>query len=339
LSAEIITSIIGFGKFIYEEIKQRIERQHLKGKYVILSMRDGSPITGKLIDHVKIGNEWGLKLETFQNKEVVILVKNISFIEFYSEEPRVELRHFYGIPPTRYSLSDFPEPFISKEGLDVVFVYGTSPLDYDDYKKYVEQKGERVELRTAFQRMGDFDLLLTLSSKFGFEIARSGEKIKKFVCYGRQDFTLTETEKKEHNLILVGSGYCNKIVKEILEYYPNLPIKFETPASHQAIIYAKDSSNIEVYDRTLTGRDVGIVALLPNPFNPNKVILIAAGLRTTGTQAALLLLCHAFERRICSITENVPEILVKATKIENVLGKLVVKECEIIRHIKIGEEE
>jgi len=337
LSAEIITSIIGFGKFIYEEIKQRIERQHLKGKYVILSMMDRPPITGKLVDYVKMGNEWGLKL-TFQNEEVIIPVKNISFVEFYSEEPKVESRHIYGIPPTKYSLSDFPKPFISKEGLDVVFVYGTSPLDYDDYKKYVEQKGERVELRTAFQRIGDFDLLLTLSSKFGFEIARSGEKINKFVCYGRQDFALTEVEKKEHNLILVGSGYCNKIVKEVLEYYPNLPIKFETPASHQAIVYAKDSSNIEVYDRTLTGKDVGIVALLPNPFNPDKVVLIAAGLRTTGTQAALLLLCHAFERRIYSITENVPEILVKAAKIENV-GKPVVKECEIIRHIKIGGEE
>lgn len=76
--------------------------------------------------------------------------------------------------------------------------------------------------------------------------------------------------------------------------------------------------------------------MLPNPFNPEKVVLIAAGLRTTGTQAALLLLCHAFERRIYSITDNVPEILVKATKIEDVLGKPIVKECEIIRHVKIG---
>lgn len=128
MDAEIITSIVGFGKFIYGEIKQRIEKQHLKGKYAVLSMINGPPINGKLVDLVKIGNEWGLKLVTFEDKEILIPARSISFIEFYSDEPKVEPRHIYGIPPTKYSLSDFPKPFISKEGLDVVFVYGTTLL-------------------------------------------------------------------------------------------------------------------------------------------------------------------------------------------------------------------
>jgi len=230
--------------------------------------------------------------------------------------------------------TDFPKPFISDVGLDVVFVYGTSPLDYDDYKKYIQQRGESLKLRTAFQRIGDFDLLLALAAKFGFESARSSYKIKENVCYGRQDFTLTDAEKREHNLLLVGSGYSNKFTKEVLEYYQNLPIRFETPSSHQAIIFVREQG-VEVYDRTLTGKDVGMIALLPNPFNPEKVVLIAGGLRTTGTQAALLTLCEAFEKRIYSITENVPEILVRARKITNILGKPVVEECEIINYITI----
>ena len=236
----------------------------------------------------------------------------------------------------KYKLRDFPKPFVSEEGLDVLFVYGTSSLDYSDYKEYMRQRGENIELRTAFQRIGDFDPLLTLASRFGIEVARiyrssSPDSSIKICCYGRQDFTLTDDEKERHNLLLVGSGYVNKITKEVLEYYyKKLPIRFDMPDSHQAIIRLCDSGDVEVYDRTITGKNVGLIIMLPSPFNLDKAVLIAAGLRTTGTQAAILALCDAFDRKV--FHHDAFEVLVRAKRVENKLGKPIVKDYEIIAY-------
>lgn len=333
----ILRTIIGLGRDIKDLINEIIEvatEHKLKGKYVVLSLKKGRPIKGQI-------HSWDRVAETRfvcvkNGKENRIPVDNIACIEFFSEEPEIETRHQYGIPEMRYSLTDFPKPFIDDKGeLDLMFVYGITAIDYSDYKRHMESRGETPELRAYYQRLTDLDYLLTLAIRFGHEEAmRSGGKRPGTMPTGRQDFLLTSEEKEKHNLILVGSGSCNNITKEVFESYENLPIAFDAPDSSRVIIWKKDREE-EIYDRTLTGKNIGFLSMLPSPFNPAKVVLIAAGNRTTGTQAALLALCKGFEGRLHPTTESTPQLLVKAAKVEERFGKQLVTEIEVPRAVTL----
>lgn len=319
--------IVGLGMDIYDRIKEIVTEHKLKSSYVILSQIMGKPIKGKFGGCDKIG---GVPFAYIINdKEIRIPVNNIASIEFFSEEPEIGKRHEYGIPKMKYTLSDFPKPFISENGeLDLIFVYGITALDYWDYKKYMAEREVPPEIRAAYQRLSDLDYLPSLAMKFGYESLRSGGKRPGTIPTARQDFLLTNEEKERHNLILIGGGYCNTVTRKVLESYRNMPITFDKPDSNYAIILKKDHE-IEIYNRLDVGENMGLISILPSPFNAQKVVLILAGLRTTGTQAALLALCKAFEEKLYSTTKSIPQLLVKATEIEERLGKQLVRDFEI----------
>jgi len=331
-----VISTLSAGKEIYMRLKELKDRRKLKNKYIKIRTMKDELINGVILDYMRVGEKHYLKVRTIEEeKELMISIDNIYYFEIMSSRQQVEEQYIYGLQ-VRYTFDNFPTPFIGEEGLDVVFVYGTSSIDYDDYRTYMQSRGEKYEVRTAFQRMGDFDPLLTLVAKFGYYTAMEGFSSADMVCYGRLDFALTEEERRKHNLICVGSGYTNYVTREMLNYYYKLPIRFETPSSHQAILRVREDGEIKVYDRTLTGKHAGIAAILPNPYNPVKVVLIAAGLRSTGTQAAILALCDIFEKKKWNLRgRNIYEILVEGKRIENIMGKEVVRDYEIIDYAEL----
>ncbi|TFG11098.1 hypothetical protein EU534_00025 [Candidatus Heimdallarchaeota archaeon] len=91
--------------------------------------------------------------------------------------------------------------------------------------------------------------------------------------------------KKNENMLVIGSGAVNRITSEIMTLYEdNIPIKFLTPSSkniHSSL------SDITYSEESPVGLLTGIIALLPNPWDKSKVIILCAGSKNVGTQAAL----------------------------------------------------
>jgi len=184
----------------------------LKKYYVAISLITGPPKVGRFVRCERIGEKAFIHIKNGREKSIP--VNNIAFIEFYTEEPKIRKQHEFGMPLIKHSLCDFPKPFITENGeLDVIFVYGTSALDYADYISYMEQKDEVYEVRSSYQRFDDFGYLLSLAARFGYECNRSGGEIPDIPC-GKQDFLLTDEEKKRHNLITIGSGYTNQPISD-----------------------------------------------------------------------------------------------------------------------------
>jgi hypothetical protein len=128
-----------------------------------------------------------------------------------------------------------------------------------------------------------------------------------------------------HNLICFGAGDTNWISRAVLAYYGTLlPVAFDGPGGSHVIHY-KSSWKVETNNANedvsgtlkigalsksimqvpLNKRHFSaVVLLLPNPWNPSKRVIIAAGLTALGSQAAILALCSS---RILSTPQgNVP---------------------------------
>ncbi|NTV22748.1 MAG: helix-turn-helix domain-containing protein [Nanoarchaeota archaeon] len=81
--------------------------------------------------------------------------------------------------------------------------------------------------------------------------------------------------KTSGNLILVGGPVTNLVVSKLNEF---LPAKFSDDKPWGIISKLK----------TYTEESVGMVCRFPNPFNPEKYIMVIAGIRFIGTKAAVL---------------------------------------------------
>lgn len=96
------------------------------------------------------------------------------------------------------------------------------------------------------------------------------------------DTELTEQQRR-HNLIALGGPKVNTLVNDV---NASLPIRF-------------DKSNFSIYSSLSKKKyteDVGIVELVPNPFNPKSKMLVIAGSSHHGTRIGVLgLLRHQKE--------------------------------------------
>lgn len=77
----------------------------------------------------------------------------------------------------------------------------------------------------------------------------------------KTDVEVTPKDIEEKNLILYGGPACNAIVARIAE---QLPIRLR-------------ATQVEVGERKLTGDDIGVKMIYPNPLNPNRYVLVNAG--------------------------------------------------------------
>ena len=118
----------------------------------------------------------------------------------------------------------------------------------------------------------------------------------------------------EHNLICFGAGDTNWISRAVLAYYGSLlPVSFDVPGGSHVIHYRKAwhaikdqgsedlSGTLQILPLTRSIMQVpdskrhfsAILLLLPNPWNPGKRVIIAAGLTALGSQASILALCNS----------------------------------------------
>jgi len=236
----------------------------------------------------------------------------------------------YSFSNMKYTLKDFPTPFLGPDGSpDFVVVIGEGSRDYSEYRAWLKSQGKAMCEVLNVGLRGDFDYVVSLCTRLGLTMAKRGMNSSiKFVPYAREGLTLTDKEKQEHNLILIGSGVVNTITRDVFSFYSDYPpIRFESPNSDLHIVSDVDSVRVTYSRRQISDQDVGIIALLPSPFSKNKVVLIVAGLKVTGTQAALLALCDAFNQPLQdSIMEkegrivHIPIRLVRASSTSKING-------------------
>lgn len=96
------------------------------------------------------------------------------------------------------------------------------------------------------------------------------------------DTLIKENELKE-NLIIVGGPMTNSIT---LKLNPYIPFFFD---EKENLSITSKFSKVSYKDDS-----VGIIIKMPNPFNGKKSILLLAGRRTRGTQAAVLAITKCF---------------------------------------------
>lgn len=96
------------------------------------------------------------------------------------------------------------------------------------------------------------------------------------------------------NLMIIGSGLVNKLTVELQRIY-DLPIGFKPIGGrdlYSSITKTAYLSGDEV------GKDSGVIALLPNPWQEGKVVVLVAGVHASGTQAGLMaILSHIKAKR------------------------------------------
>lgn len=95
--------------------------------------------------------------------------------------------------------------------------------------------------------------------------------------------TELKPEDKTRNLILIGGPITNLLVDEIND---SLPVRFDRQKNWD--IYSSVSGT------TYPEEECGIIAKVPNPFNPKADVLVLAGKRWSGTRAAIIGLVKNF---------------------------------------------
>lgn len=178
-----------------------------------------------------------------------------------------------------YTFQHFPEPFVTPKSFDLLFVLGGS-------KEKISLENERIGGWGAAE-MDNATRLVDLATFFGVKAGEYKLRTEKPMI-GYLDSEIPDNVKRDSNLILIGGGDINEFTAQLqIIYSDNIPIHFDNPQSATAII---SRISQEVYVARGRGRNVGFIELLPNPFNPRKVVMILAGNFVEGTQACLLAL-------------------------------------------------
>jgi len=83
------------------------------------------------------------------------------------------------------------------------------------------------------------------------------------------DTQLTESDLRDKNLVLYGNPKSNRVLKKFLAT-GKVPLAF-------------DSNGITLAGKRYEGDDVGIKMIFPNPYNPDRVFIVVAGVTWRGT--------------------------------------------------------
>ncbi len=114
----------------------------------------------------------------------------------------------------------------------------------------------------------------------------------------------------ERDIFLIGSGLVNLLTARLLEMLKP-PIRFEPPVGREILSELTDtlySAGDEVR------RNAALLALLPNPWSPGRIVVLAAGIFRHGTRAAIKALeKHIREGFIKDHAAGVPIRVVRAT--------------------------
>jgi len=170
----------------------------------------------------------------------------------------LDLQKTQKISATKETKESFLYPFIENGKLNSTIIVG-SPDPHGP---------ERARSRDGYYGM---DLALFLGSHLNY-IPSSNVKLD----------TEYRTEDLKNNLILIGGPIVNRVTEK---FNQKLPIKFDGTSLHSTLS-----------DKTYHSEETGIIVKAKNPFNKNKYILLVAGIRYSGTRAAILSFLKHFDK-------------------------------------------
>jgi len=210
----------------------------------------------------------------------------------------------------RYSLDDFPFPFIDerKTQADILFISG--PTRYELVKldrRFDEMKDEKGNI------VGFCDAVLGNSIVLGesaYNLSLASEILSEFMYLagnknlqvvrekGRTHLPYMEVDVNilaSHNIIIIPCGDVNPLLTATLKEF-ELKYSVLCPVHHfpyHTSESIKSEITNRIYEKEREEEWAGYILLIPNPWNPEKAALICGGNRGVGTQAALLRILFA----------------------------------------------
>jgi len=113
------------------------------------------------------------------------------------------------------------------------------------------------------------------AAELSFFLGKCSNNLKNFII--RLDTDIKAERLYNENLILVGGPITNIITSEINEY---LPVKFAEPNYWSGLI-DQDGNEYK-------GETDALISKIKNPYDPEKCIIIIAGIRHLGTKSAII---------------------------------------------------
>ncbi|RLE60710.1 MAG: hypothetical protein DRJ35_02530 [Thermoprotei archaeon] len=153
------------------------------------------------------------------------------------------------------------------------------------------------------------ELVLSLTKWF---LSNGGDIKNIEIVSAIDNVLLRKPEILEENILLIGSGVVNIVSGKLMEaLFP--PIRFEPPSGRE--IYSTYTNTFYSASHPVYSK-AGLIGLFPNPWNPEKVAVVVAGIFKTGTVAGIRLLRKHVENTI-RITDhpqgNIPVRILRST--------------------------
>ena len=319
----------------FVDAKVENERATYKKNPGIRPAHAASPLTFHFLDYIcyQDKNNWW---ETFSNGEDLKkkLEKRIDVIEFPPKE-------YKGI--FRYTFKDYPDILFSENSFDLAIVFPAGEreknalIDNRDKDIFTSQK-MHIKLRGK-----DYSFERTVRNGASVDALRIGdlliyllngyyEKKKKIpplsletpICY--METAIPEAELAK-NIFVVGGGDTNSfrcVVSTAFQkkYGRPIPIRF---FAEEKFIFESENIYSELSGKTYQEQagtehyHCGSVVMIPNPWNEERVVILAAGNMATGTQASILALILQKKGKGSSLKNNnfnhhVPAKIVRANK-------------------------
>ena len=175
---------------------------------------------------------------------------------------------------------EFLEPFVKNGKLNALFVVGSTE-PHGVHKAKAEDAPHGMMTAMFF---GTF-----INDLAGYHV--------------KWDTEVTSDDLK-NNLILIGGPAINRLTSKANN---KLPVKFMKRGNYYHSVYSSLSK------KHYTTENVGMVVKAKSPFDKSRQILVIAGRRYTGTQAAVLSLIKNFDE-ICKGNKHNPKVYAKVVE-------------------------
>ena len=263
-----------------EELLRRLFRSEGRREILRIIAREGVVTTSEIVrrtglrrqtvvDYLKEFEDLGLiKVKKDQKPWIVLASEELKLLplEKRLEEKKIKFKYFW---------SDFPACLYKNKRLDLVFVWGSG----------------RVEKAEALDAVGIPEVTVKI---FSHALSSNIPRENINIISGTDVEVLENKKLLSLNLFVIGSGIVNLLTAKIMEELQP-PIRFEPPMGRDiySAITDKFYSAGEEPDKY-----AGILALLPNPWNADHVIILVGGIFKQGTMAALKALIKHLDKSL-----------------------------------------
>jgi len=198
------------------------------------------------------------------------------------------------IEGNRHTFDDLHRLFLHNNSLDFLIVSGHSTA------KGGEEQGVPSEARHIMgANFSDLEYIPDLISHFAFTLFRKQDANEPISSKAAvvPDIYLSVDQAKTSNLILLGSANVNWVTEYVFHHFWEkadlLPIHFKSVSTDDVIVSELSAKEYSLPPLSHGEEDYGILEMVPNPWNAEKVAVLCCGIDLWGTQAATLALCRA----------------------------------------------